>query len=59
MRSQVEKDYFVDGDKQLKVTISLVVADFEEGDTKTSLFDRADKALYVAKNNGRNRVELA
>ena len=55
----MERDHFVDGDKQLKVTISLVVAVFEEGDTKTSLFDRADKALYVAKNNGRNRVELA
>ena len=55
----MEKDRFVDGDKQLKVTISLVVAVFEEWDTETSLFDRADKALYVAKYNGRNRVELA
>ena len=39
----MEKDYFVDGDKQVKVSISLGVAVFEEGDTETSLFDRAEK----------------
>jgi len=30
----------------------------KEGDTGVDLFGRAGKAMYVARNNGRNRVEL-
>ncbi len=39
------------------ITASFGVAEFHTGDTKTSLFQKADDALYVAKKNGRNRVE--
>ena len=41
-------------EKQL--TCSFGVAIQESSDTKDSLFERVDKALYEAKNNGRNRV---
>jgi len=41
----------------LHVTISCGVASFVDKDTPTSLFERADKALYRAKHNGRDRVE--
>lgn len=41
------------------VTISLGVAEFHSGDTPLSLTERADHALYQAKRNGRNRVEVA
>ncbi len=40
------------------ITASFGVAAFREGDTVTSLLGRADAALYRAKNNGRNRVEV-
>ena len=56
---QVEKDYFVDGDKKFQVTISIGGAIVSKDDTEMSLFERADKAMYRAKNNGRNQVVMA
>ena len=56
---QVEKDYFVDGDKKFQVTISIGGAIISKDDTEMSLFERADKAMYRAKNNGRNQVVMA
>ena len=59
IRKGVEKEYFVDKDQKLKVTISLGVACVTEGESELELFERADKAMYVAKRKGRNRVEIA
>ena len=39
-----------------RITISLGVAAFRPGDTAASLYERADRCLYAAKRNGRNRV---
>lgn len=39
------------------ITASFGVTSYAEGDTVTSIFERVDRALYAAKNNGRNRVE--
>ncbi|MCG7982914.1 MAG: GGDEF domain-containing protein [Candidatus Thiodiazotropha lotti] len=44
--------------KDLQVTLSLGVSMMNEGDTTESLFKRADEALYVAKNQGRNQVVM-
>jgi diguanylate cyclase (GGDEF)-like protein len=41
------------------VTCSFGLAQYIEGDTPETLLARADRALYRAKLNGRNRVELA
>jgi diguanylate cyclase (GGDEF)-like protein len=41
------------------VTCSFGVAYYVDGDTAETLLSRADEALYRAKINGRNRVELA
>lgn len=41
---------------ELKVTVSIGVATLLPGETMSTLFTRADKALYRAKNQGRNQV---
>jgi len=44
---------------QIKVTISAGVAELGEGETAASVIERADKAMYAAKEGGRDRVEIA
>jgi len=41
-----------------KITASFGVTEYINGDTLESIFKRCDDALYVAKANGRNRVEV-
>ncbi|WP_403019959.1 GGDEF domain-containing protein [Salinibacterium sp. GXW1014] len=41
------------------VTVSMGVAEWNEGDGLASLVSRADAALYVSKTSGRNRTTLA
>lgn len=41
------------------VTISIGVAQWRSGESRRALLERADKAMYQAKQSGRNRVELA
>ena len=45
-------------EKQIKVTISMGIAEFNTQESGEALFERADKALYNAKTNGRNQVQL-
>lgn len=42
----------------IRCTISIGISEYQEGDCKDLLFERADSALYQAKSNGRNCVEL-
>ena len=44
---------------QLKVSFSAGVAEVLEGEAQDAAIDRADRALYRAKQAGRNRVEVA
>ena len=45
------------GDKLGRVTLSGGVAEMATGESPDTLVARADSALYVAKNRGRNRIE--
>lgn len=56
LRQTVEAGSFVLERRDLKVTASIGVAQYEEGDSVEDLIARADKGLYKAKDQGRNQV---
>lgn len=59
LRKLVEEHNFVYDDQKLPVTASIGVADYRQGvTTGTDLFKRSDKAVYVAKEGGRNQVQF-
>lgn len=45
-------------DEPVRVTVSMGVARLRQGETAASWIERADRSLYRAKENGRDRVEL-
>lgn len=55
LRRQLESANFHYDDEPVLVTMSFGIAEFAEGDSIKSVFTRADKAMYRAKDEGRNR----
>lgn len=58
IRREVEKSRIACGEQELGVTISLGVTEYRPADDpdNRSIIERADRALYMSKNGGRNRV---
>lgn len=56
IREAVAKCPFHFKEKQVQITMSFGLAKYDEGQSPESVFEKADKALYFAKANGRNRV---
>ena len=58
IRRQMEEHRFASEGipQECKVTISVGVAEFKNGDTIEQLINKADHALYKAKESGRNKV---
>jgi diguanylate cyclase len=59
LRHDISQTPFHFRDNPVAVTISAGVAQFHQDELVTSLFERADAALYAAKEAGRNRVHSA
>ncbi|MFH1379680.1 MAG: GGDEF domain-containing protein [bacterium] len=58
LRVKIEHDRIMVSGKEISVTVSIGIAHFpEHGQTVNEIIAEADRALYTAKNKGRNRVE--
>lgn len=55
LRNKIKSDFSL---KKYKVTISGGLTQYRKGDTKKRLQERADKALYEAKETGRDKIVL-
>ncbi|THB70873.1 MAG: GGDEF domain-containing protein [Gammaproteobacteria bacterium] len=56
LRTTIMDCPFHSSNRKVPVTMSFGVCEFKAGDTKDSVFEKADKALYQAKESGRNKV---
>ena len=56
LQRELTKRYFLHNNERLLITFSAGVAQFKPGETQEQVFARADKAMYQAKLQGKNRV---
>jgi diguanylate cyclase len=55
LRASIEAAAFRHHGEPVKVTMSSGLTEFRAGDTPTTVYERADRAMYQAKEQGRNR----
>jgi diguanylate cyclase (GGDEF)-like protein/PAS domain S-box-containing protein len=59
LRKKIENTPLLEGEQRIPITISIGITQIHPNDSiPENVFERADIALYRAKNSGRNRVEL-
>ncbi|MCD8521679.1 MAG: GGDEF domain-containing protein [Saccharospirillaceae bacterium] len=56
LRAKIESSPFNFKKERVPITMSFGVSEFHALESPDAVFDRADKALYQAKNEGRNRI---
>ncbi len=55
-RREIEKTKFQCGDEYIAITVSLGISQYRASESREKWIDRADKAMYKAKQLGRNRA---
>lgn len=55
LREKVSNSKFNYNEENVKITVSCGISSYAANDTHERMFERADKALYSAKHNGRNQ----
>jgi diguanylate cyclase len=58
LRKKVEQSPFNFKKEPIQITVSFGISEFAPGESADVVFSRADKALYAAKEKGRNQVQL-
>jgi diguanylate cyclase len=58
LRKKVERSPFNFKKEPIQITVSFGISEFAPGESADEVFSRADKALYSAKEKGRNQVQL-
>jgi len=59
LKEKIETQNFYYGGNNLKITLSIGVnSDIDNASSASEFLENADKALYRAKENGRNRIEI-
>ncbi len=56
LRAFIDESIFSYRNQEIPLTISVGISLFRKGDTTSTVFERADSALYMAKRSGRNKV---
>ncbi len=59
LQRELTKRFFLHNNERLLITFSAGVAMLAPGESQDALFARADKAMYQAKLQGKNRVVSA
>lgn len=59
LQRALTKRFFLARQQKLLITFSAGVAELSEGESPEQALDRADKAMYIAKRSGKNRVLAA
>ena len=59
LQRELTKRFFLHNNERMLITFSAGVAALRAGDTQETIFARADKAMYQAKVQGKNRVMIA
>ena len=58
LRQKIEGSPFNFKKEPVQITMSVGISEFKKGEKPEAVFERADKALYKAKDSGRNQVQL-
>jgi diguanylate cyclase (GGDEF)-like protein len=57
--NRIRKEVFVQGNLEIRFTVSMGLAELQDNETADEILKRADTALYESKNTGRNKVTIS